>query len=191
MKLRKLSELVLVCILSLGIVCMPGCALLSQNTGGQVLTTSDNVDPTFAQAHPDQVVVVPAASLPPAAQKALGGKDLVEIPKTALKPNAQNFVEVNPKDWSSGTLGSLITTIATGAMNFFPQYAPWLGLIGLLFQRPRDHLLDAAGSLAQLDVKSAAVSIAKAAGLVHSDSDTAAVWNETAVATPVTPSKTA
>lgn len=178
--MKNFFKYVLVTFMCLSIAVLPACGLLA-NTQGQVVTTTSQVDPGYT----GPVVSVPAASLPPNVQKAFAGQDIVVVPKTAIKANSSQYVEISPSEWNQGTVAGVLSTALPVAGALFPQVAPFLPLLALLFQRPRDLLAQSIQDLANLQPGAAIRNVGAAVGLMHSDEDTKAVWNETKVAVPV------
>jgi len=159
--------------LALALLVTPACQNLE---GLSVATTDCLINPEDISS--DKVLVIPSEDLPReiAESEKLEGKKVIIAPTEILKPECVKVEIPNPSTdlwgWLLGTLG-----VAAGVASIWiPKLALLEGFFALLSRRKREHYVAAAKAVVpydgNVDMKSAVSSLAKALGILHTNSAT-------------------
>lgn len=177
MNLGKKLILAWMCLFALGFA---SCELFGPYLEGKVITTSDNILPGWE----NEVGPVPEEALPQDLRDEWKGKTIVLAPIEAVKPEAPK-IELKPSEEGGGVGGFLDGVAQVGlevAKGLFPGLAAWEGLLTVLSRRKRQHYVAAfkaaLPSNGSVDLKDAAVSVAKAIGIAHSSPESRKVFEE-------------
>lgn len=171
MKFKKIAFIL--SLLLVVVLLAQSCALFNQSPlikGGQVITTSDNIVPTYE----GDLFVYPPDQLPQELQDKWQGETLVIAPKEVLKDPENSYVSLDPKDYDGGEASKDAVWFGWDiAKIFFPGLLAWESVLGLLIPRKRVHysaMITALNPMSggSVDIKSAVVSLSRGLGITHS-----------------------
>lgn len=144
---------------------LPGCCLLG-GTGGKIVTTSEYISDTYDGC----IEIYPANELPMELKEAWAGETVLMVDKSALKnPDAPHGILATDENVNPSQIEDAAWEILK---MFFPALVTFEGVAAIFMKRKRRHYVAAIKNLVPydgvVDVKGAAVDVARALGLAHS-----------------------